>query len=79
MSAQMQAYYAAVKAARIALLEREIAAAESRLIELRLDEPDASVAALSKAEERECLAARDLFRAVEELPADRKPKGWYEA
>lgn len=78
MTAQLQAYYAALKAARIALCRQQIAAAESRIAELQLDESDASPAALSRAEQEECLAARDLFRAVEELPKDRQPKGWYE-
>jgi hypothetical protein len=77
MSPALQELRNALKAARIAVHERAIAVHQSAIAELRLDEPGADVIALSRAEEAECLTARDLYRAVEELPAERRPKGWY--
>jgi len=44
--------------------------------ELNLDDKKASVVALHAAEDSLALAARDLARAVNELPLQRRPKGW---
>jgi hypothetical protein len=77
MSGQLQDLRDGLKAARIAMHQHAITGHEMAIAELRLDDPDADVTALSKAEQAICLTARDLFKAVEELAAERRPKGWY--
>jgi hypothetical protein len=74
----MEDRLAALKAAKIAVHELEISAHLGEVAVLRLDEPDADVTALTKAEEGICLAARDLYRAIEALPPERRPKGWHQ-
>jgi hypothetical protein len=46
--------------------------------ELNLDDETASIATLKTAEDSLALAARDLARAVDELPMDKRPQGWTE-
>jgi hypothetical protein len=46
--------------------------------ELTLDREDVSVTAVKAAEDQLALKARDLVRAVDALPMERKPKGWAE-
>jgi len=73
MSQVIEDKLAALKAARIAVHEMEIQVHLGQIAELRLDEPDADLSALSHAI---CLAARDLYLAVEALPVQYQPKGW---
>lgn len=44
--------------------------------ERKLRSPFSSVVELSEADARLAIAARDLVRAVDALPAERQPKGW---
>lgn len=44
--------------------------------ERALSDEDASAKAVMDAEDRLTLAARDLARAVDQLPVARRPKGW---
>jgi hypothetical protein len=76
VSTQMQDRYAALKAARIAVHEHEIAVHLAAVADLRLDEPDASITALTEAEHAICYRARDLARAVDALPPEWQPKKW---
>jgi hypothetical protein len=43
-----------------------------------LRSPASSAMTVPEAEAAFCLAARDLTRAVDGLPVDRKPRGWDE-
>ena len=51
-------------------------ALDSLRAERRLMDDHGSVPVSSAADAALCLAARRLDRAVEELPRERKPKGW---
>jgi hypothetical protein len=59
-----------------ALHEVERAAARLHLAELELADDHASALAVNEAQDALSLAARDLARAVDELPPQRQPKGW---
>jgi len=52
------------------------AALDSLRAERRLMDDNGSIPVSSAADAALCLAARDLYRAVEELPMQRRPKGW---
>jgi hypothetical protein len=54
----------------------EVAAARLHLAELNLSDENSSVLALNEAQDSVALAARDLTRAVDGLPLNRRPKGW---
>ena len=43
---------------------------------LDLSDEHSSALAVNEATDALCLAARDLTRAVDQLPVNRKPKGW---
>ena len=59
-----------------ALHEVERAAARLHLADLNLSDEHSSALAVDEAKDALCLAARNLARAVDELPIDRRPKGW---
>lgn len=71
MSAALEDYHKALKATEVASLTLLAS-------ELNLDDETASISALIAAEDSLALAARDLARAVDGLPADKRPKGWAE-
>lgn len=56
--------------------ETELAAARLLVATLQLSDDHSSVLAVNEAQADLCLAARRLARAVDELPAERQPKGW---
>ena len=56
--------------------EMEVAAARLRLAELQLSDEHSSALAVNEAEDGLSLAARRLTRATDELPPERRPKGW---
>lgn len=76
MSAALEAYFTALTQVRRRIHETAIAGHTVALAELRLSDERASVTALTDAEKALCVAARDLARAVDHLPMERKPKGW---
>ena len=59
-----------------AMHEVEVAAARLHLAELSLADDHSSALAVNKAQDALAFAARDLARAVGELPRERRPKGW---
>ena len=59
-----------------ALHEVEREAARLHLAELSLSDDHASALAVNEAQDALSFAARNLARAVDELPRDRKPRGW---
>lgn len=69
MSPALESYQEAVNRTQVASFD--LAAAV-----FRLTLPRSSALAVPDAEAGLCLAARDLARAVDELPMDRRPKGW---
>jgi len=71
MTAELEAY---VRARDDALR----AALDSLRAERRLADDDGSVLLSGAADAVFCLAARRLARAVDELPPERRPKGWGE-
>ena len=73
MSAALEDYYRNLRRMEIASINASL-----KLLarELNLDDPKASVTALMNDEETLLLAARDLTRAVDELPVTDRPKGW---
>ena len=76
MTGELQAYFTALTQVRRRIHEVAIQGHTVALAELGLDLDQASVTALSDAERALCFAARDLARAVDELPLERQPKGW---
>ena len=72
----MQEYVTALRRFRYRACEAQIQALRVTMAELRLDEPDASVPALTTAETALAFAAKRLVRAADELPPERRPKGW---
>jgi hypothetical protein len=69
MSAALEDYHKALKAT-------ELASLGPLANELNLDDESASVTALKASEDSLALAARDLTRAVDALPMERRPKRW---
>lgn len=61
-----------------ALYEVELAAAKLHVADLSLSDEHSSALAVDEAKGTLCLAARALARAVDELPRERRPKGWTE-
>lgn len=68
MSAALDDYHRAMQAARLALVD--LLAAEFRLGE------GGSATAVTDAETNVAVVARDLTRAVDDLPRERQPRGW---
>ena len=58
------------------LHEVERAAARLHLAELNLSDDHSSALAVNEAQDALILAARDLARAVDHLPTERRPRGW---
>jgi len=52
------------------------AALRTLLAERGLADETGSVTSVNHASERLAIAARDLVRAVDELPREKRPKGW---
>ena len=75
----LQEYFTALRAFRVRLYEAQIQNCKVAISELTLAEPDASVPALTTAETALAFAARRLVRATDELPQERRPKGWGES
>ena len=75
----LQEYFTALRRFRIALHEAQIQAQRAAINELRLPDEDASVTALTTTETALAFAAKRLVRATDELPQERRPKGWAEA
>jgi hypothetical protein len=59
-----------------AMHDVETAVTELRLAELALSDDHSSALAVNQAQDSVAVAAKRLTRAVDELPAQRKPKGW---
>jgi hypothetical protein len=76
VSKALEDYFTALKQVRLRIHETAIAGHRTAMAELHLDEDTASVTALTDEEKGLALAARDLARAVDELPGERQPKGW---
>ena len=76
MTTRLQEHVTALRAFRYRLCEAHIAACRVEMAELRLDQPDADIPALSTAETAVAFAAKRLVRATDELPPERRPKGW---
>ncbi len=76
MTTALQDYLTALRNFRICLAEAQIQASRVAISELRLGEPDASVPALTTTETALAFAAKRLVRAADELPPERRPKGW---
>ena len=74
----LQEYFTALRWFRRRLHEAQIAASRTAISELRLGEQDASVTALTTTETALAFAAKRLARAADELPPERRPKGWGE-
>ena len=72
-------YMAALRKFRICLAEAQIQALRTAINELRLPDEDASVTALTTTETALAFAAKRLVRATDELPQERRPKGWSDA
>ena len=79
MATALQDYFTALRNFRICLCEAQIAASRAAIAELRLGDPDASMPALTTAETALAFAAKRLVRAADELPPERRPKGWGDA
>ena len=76
MTTALQDYFTALRRFRIALAEAQIQACRIAIADLKLDEPDASIPALTTIETALAFAAKRLVRAADELPPERRPKGW---
>jgi hypothetical protein len=76
MSKALEGYFASLKQVRLRIHELAIAGHVTEIAELHLDEDTASVTDLSDSEKALALAARELARAVDELPRERRPSGW---
>lgn len=72
----LQDYFTALKRFRIALHEAQIQAERAAINELRLGDEDASITALTTTETALAFAAKRLVQATDELPQERRPKGW---
>ena len=59
-----------------AMHEVERAATRLHLAELNLSDEHSSALEVNDARDALALAARDLARAVDSLPLNRRPKGW---
>lgn len=73
---RLQESVTALRAFRYRLCEAHIQACRVQMAELRLDQPDANLPALTTAETALAFAAKRLVRATDELPPERRPKGW---
>jgi hypothetical protein len=78
MSTALQDYFTALRRFRIRLAEAQIQACKTAIAELSMPEDEGSVAALSTTETALSFAAKRLVLAVDELPPERRPKGWGE-
>ena len=76
MTSALQDYFTALRRFRIRLHEAQIAASKTAIAELSMPEDETSVAALSTTETATAFAAKRLVRAVDELPPERRPRGW---
>lgn len=74
----LQDHVTALRKFRYRLCDAQIQACRVQMAELRLGEPDSSVPALTTAETALAFAAKRLVRATDELPPERRPKGWGE-
>jgi hypothetical protein len=79
MTTALQEQVTALRAFRYRLCEAQIQACRVEMAELRLDQPDANVPALTTAETAVAFAAKRLVQATNQLPPERRPKGWGEA
>jgi len=79
MATALQEYLTALRNFRICLHEAQIQASRTAIAELRLGDEDASVTALTTTETAVAFAAKRLARAADELPPERRPKGWGDA
>lgn len=75
----LQDYFTALKRFRIALHEAQIQAERAAINELKLGDEDASITALTTTETALAFAAKRLVQATDELPQERRPKGWGDA
>ena len=75
----LQDYFTALRHFRICLAEAHIQAERVHIAELKLNDPDSSMPALTTAETALAFAAKRLVRAADELPPERRPKGWGDA
>ena len=76
MTTALQDYFTALRRLRIRLAKARIAACKTAIAKLSMPEDEASVAALTTTETAVAFAAKRLVRAVDELPPERRPKGW---
>lgn len=76
MTTALQEYFTALRRFRLRLHEAQIAAHKTAIAELSMPDDETSVAALSTTETAVAFAAKRLVRTVDELPPERRPKGW---
>jgi hypothetical protein len=79
MTSALQEYLTALRNFRIRLHEAQIQAQRIVIEELKLGDEDASVTALTSTETALAFAAKRLVRAADELPQERRPRGWGDA
>lgn len=79
MTTALQEYLTALRVFRVRLAEAQIQAQRIVIEELKLSEPDSSMPALTTTETAAAFAAKRLVRAVDEIPQERRPKGWGDA
>lgn len=72
----LQDYFTALRRFRLRLHEAQIAASKTAIAELSMPEDETSVAALTTSETALAFAAKRLVQATDELPQERRPKGW---
>ena len=76
---RLQDHRSALRAFRYRLCEAWIQACRVEMAELGLDQPNADVPALTTAETAVAFAAKRLVQATNDLPPERRPKGWGDA
>jgi hypothetical protein len=76
MTTALQEQMIALRRFRYHLAAAQIQGCRVQMAELRLDQPDADLPALSTVETALAFAAKRLVQATDELPPERRPKGW---
>lgn len=76
MSPALDAYFEALRKARLAFHMAEIKAHRVAAAELRLTDEHSSASELTDAEHMFAFACRDVVTAVDGLPDGKRPRGW---